>query len=49
VTSAAPRPAPAVMAPTISIVDKALAIAAMIVGLIAAASVAYLAFLLPMD
>jgi hypothetical protein len=45
----AARPAPVVMAPTISVVDKALAIAAMVVGVLALGSVVYLAFLLPIE
>ena len=45
----AARPAPVALEPTISVVDKALAIAAMVVGLLAAGSVVYLAFLLPLE
>jgi hypothetical protein len=40
---------PVVMAPTISGLDKGLAVGAMVVGLIAAGAVVYLAFLLPID
>ena len=48
VTAAAPRPAPAmVVAPTVSSLDKMLAIAAAVIGLAAVATTAYVIWMLP--